>query len=253
MSPPLTDSPTDAFTLTGRTLIVTGSSSGIGQAVAVLCARLGARLVLSGRSAERLAETEASLEGEGHTRVAGDLTDPAVRDALIDAAPLFDGLVSCAGLTALVPARMAAEKHLMQMLAINYLAPAALTQQLLHKKKLQEGASLVFVTALSARAAPAATAGYAASKAALEAFARTVGLEHARQRIRANCVAPGYVDTPMLQALQLGDKQTGLTPLGLAGPADIAPSVAYLLAPASSWVTRSVLTVDGGISIPIRL
>lgn len=248
-----TVAPTDAFTLTGRTLIVTGASSGIGQAVALLCAQLGARLVLSGRSAERLAETMAALGGEGHAHVAGDLTDPAVREALVDAAPQFDGLAACAGLTALVPARMAAEKHLMQMLAINYLAPAALTQRLLQKKKLRNGASLVFVTALSARAAPAATAGYAASKAALEAYARTVALEHARQRIRANCVAPGYVDTPMLRALDLGDRQTALTPLGLAVADDIAPSVAYLLAPASRWITRSTLTVDGGLGIAMRV
>jgi NAD(P)-dependent dehydrogenase (short-subunit alcohol dehydrogenase family) len=249
----MTELPTDSFTLTGRTLIVTGASSGIGQAVASLCARLGARLVLNGRSAERLAQTAASLAGEGHVEVAGDLNDAAVRDALLDAAPQFDGFASCAGVTALVPARMAAEKHLMQMLSVNYLAPAALVQRLLQKKKLRDGASLVFVTALSARAAPAATAGYAASKAALEAFSRTVALEHARQRIRANCVAPGYVDTPMLQALGLGSDQTDLTPLGMATTDDVAPSVAYLLSPASGWVTRSTLTVDGGISVRIRL
>jgi NAD(P)-dependent dehydrogenase (short-subunit alcohol dehydrogenase family) len=249
----MTGLPTDAFTLTGRTLIVTGASSGIGQAVASLCARLGATLVLNGRSAERLAQVGASLAGQGHLQVAGDLNDTAVREALLDAAPQFDGFASCAGVTALVPVRMAAEKHLMQMMTTNYLSPAALVQRLLQKKKLREGASLVFVTALSARAAPVATAGYAASKAALEAYSRTVGLEHARQRIRANCVAPGYVDTPMLQGLDLGPEQTSLTPLGIATPADIASSVVYLLSPASSWVTRSTLTVDGGISIPMRL
>jgi NAD(P)-dependent dehydrogenase (short-subunit alcohol dehydrogenase family) len=249
----MTELPTDAFTLSGRTLIVTGASSGIGQAVASLCARLGARLVLNGRSAERLAQTAASLAGEGHVEVAGDLNDAAVREALLDAAPQFDGLASCAGVAALVPVRMAAEKHLLQMLTTNFLAPAALVQRMLQRKKLRDDGSLVFVTALAARVSPAATAGYAASKAALDAFSRSLALEHARQRIRANCVAPGYVNTPMLESLALGEDRSGLTPLGATLAEDVAPSVAYLLSPASSWVTRSTLTVDGGLSIPMRV
>jgi NAD(P)-dependent dehydrogenase (short-subunit alcohol dehydrogenase family) len=247
--------PTDAFALTGRTIIVTGASSGIGQAVAVLCARLGATLVINGRSQERLDATLALLEGQGHAAIAGDVTDAAVRESLVDAAPAVDGLASCAGLAALVPARMGAEKHLQQMLAINYLAPAGLTQRLLYKKKLREGASIVYVTALASRTSPAATAGYAASKAALEAYSRAAALEHAKQRIRFNAVAPGYVDTPMLKGLSGSmavDDKFAYTPLGRTTAEQVAPGVTYLLSPASRWVTRSVLTIDGGLSVPMR-
>ncbi|MDA8447211.1 SDR family NAD(P)-dependent oxidoreductase [Paracidovorax valerianellae] len=248
--------PTAHFSLHGRRVLVTGASSGIGAAVAKLCSELGAELCLSGRDSERLEITHAGLAGSGHTVVAGDITDPATLDALVQSAPHFDGLVSCAGVATLVPMRMASEKYLQQMLAVNYLAPIGLAQRLLHKRKLREGASLVFISALSARAAPQAAGAYAASKAALEAASRTLGLEHAKQRIRSNCIAPGYVDTPMLQRLGSAadmSEKIALTPLGTVTPDDVAPAAAWLLSPASRWITRTTLTLDGGISLPIRL
>ncbi|WCM88973.1 SDR family NAD(P)-dependent oxidoreductase [Acidovorax sp. NCPPB 3576] len=248
--------PTADFSLYGRRVLVTGASSGIGAAVAKLCAELGAELCLNGRDAERLETSRAGLSGSGHTVVAGDLTDPATLDTLVQSAPYFDGLVSCAGAATLVPMRMASEKYLQQMLAVNYLAPIGLAQRLLYKRKLREGASLVFVSALSARAAPQAAGAYAASKAALEAASRTLGLEHAKQRIRSNCIAPGYVDTPMLHRLGSAadmSEKVALTPLGTVTPDDVAPAAAWLLSPASRWITRTTLTLDGGISLPIRL
>ncbi|MXV07412.1 MULTISPECIES: SDR family NAD(P)-dependent oxidoreductase [unclassified Xanthomonas] len=247
---------TDAFSLQGKTILVTGASSGIGAAVATLCAQLGATLVVTGRNAERLQALADTLHGAGHVQVAGDLTEAHVRQSLLDAAGGYDGLASCAGATAMVPFRMASEKHLQQMLAINYLAPITLTQQLLYKRRLREHASLVFVSALASRAAPQASTGYAAAKAALEAAVRTLALEHGRQGIRANCIAPGYVETPMLDGLRQTaniDNNIGLTPLGTVAAGDIAQAAVYLLSSASRWVTRSALTIDGGISLMMRL
>lgn len=246
---------TNAFSLEGRFVLVTGASSGIGAATARLCAQLGARLVLTGRDQERLAAVHTGLAGDGHTAIAGDLSLADTREALLEAAPGYDGLASCAGIAALVPLRMANEAHLEKMLSVNYLAPILLTQRLLYKKRLRNGASLVYVTALSANAAPQAAAGYAASKAALEAASRTLALEQAKLRIRSNCVAPGYVETPMLQSLgtQAGmDDKIDLTPLGRLAPEDVASSICYLLSDASRWITRTTLTVDGGLGIPMR-
>lgn len=249
-------SSTNAFSLEGKTILITGASSGIGAATAQLCAQLGAKLVINGRDNQRLNSVLETLPGEHHSAVLGDLTEEVTKQHLLEATDSYDGLVSCAGVAALVPFKMASEKHLQHMLSINYLAPITLTQQLLYKRRLKEGASLVYVSALSARAAPQAAAGYAASKAALEAAVRTLGLEQARQRIRANCISPGYVDTPMLNKLGASanmDDKIGLTPLGRIAPQDIANGAVYLLSGASRWITRSTLTIDGGISLPIRL
>lgn len=249
-------SPTSAFSLFDKRVIVTGASSGIGAAVALLCSQLGAKLVISGRDTERLKSIYDSLAGGDHVMVVGDVTRDETLDGLVQSAPAFDGFVSCAGAATLVPMRMAAEKYLQQMLAVNYLAPVGLVQRLLYKRKLREGASLVFITALSARAAPQAAGAYSASKAALESASRTIGLEHAKHMIRSNCIAPGYVDTPLLERLGNSadmSEKIGLTPLGAILPEHIAPAAAWLLSPASRWITRTTLTLDGGLSLPIRL
>lgn len=246
---------TDAFSLNGKRILITGASSGIGYSLAKLCAQLGAQLVVNGRDKNRLEALQNSLIGNGHLAVIGDITENSTQEELLQTAENFDGFASCAGSASMVPMRMASERYLQQMLAINYLAPIGLVQRMLYQKKLREGASLVFVSALSARAAPQAAGAYSASKAALEAAVRTIGLEHARQRIRANCIAPGYVDTPMLQRLSKSSdmsEKIGLTPLGTISAEDVAPAAAWLLSPASRWITRSTLTLDGGLSLPIR-
>lgn len=248
--------PLSAFALEGKTVLVTGASSGIGAATALMCADLGARLVINARDTERLENTFRSLAGEGHVMVAGDLTDPEVRTSLLGAVDGYDGLVACAGIAALVPFRMANEQHFQKMLDINYLAPVMLTQSLLYRRRLRANSSVVYITAVAGHTCPQATSGYAASKAALEAASRSLALEQARQKIRVNCISPGYVDTPMVRGLgasvNMNDNMS-LTPLGSIETKDIALGAAYLLSDASRWVTRSTLTIDGGISIPVRI
>jgi NAD(P)-dependent dehydrogenase (short-subunit alcohol dehydrogenase family) len=248
----MNDSP---FNLQDKVVLVTGASSGIGRATAALCADLGATVVLSGRDLERLEAARASLSGSGHVAIPADLTDADARRSLVEAVPPLDGLVFSAGAAALVPIRMISERHLQAMFAVNYEAPVMLTQGLLSKKKIRNGASLVYVSAIADRVAPSATAAYSGAKAALTATVRTIAIEHAKQGIRANCVSPGYVDTPMLEKLQstasLKDKFE-LSDLGSISPVDVAMGIAYLLSPASRWVTRTSLVIDGGISLHVR-
>lgn len=244
-----------AFSLEGKQVLVTGASSGIGAATAALCAAMGAHVLACGRNAERLDAVVAALPGSGHRALAGDLTDAAARQALIDAAPVLDGAVFCAGAATLVPFRMVSEKHMEAMFAVNFVAPTMLSQALLAKKKIAAGGSLVYVTAIAERLAPNATAMYSAAKAALTAVARTIAIEHAKNGIRANCVSPGYVDTPMLTSLQSGvgiESKLELTPLGTVSAEEVAGAIGYLLAPASRRVSRSTLTIDGGISLHVR-
>ncbi|WP_442783715.1 SDR family NAD(P)-dependent oxidoreductase [Collimonas fungivorans] len=248
----MNDSP---FGLQNKIILVTGASSGIGRAAALLCSELGATVVLCGRDMDRLNATLTSLSGTGHTIIPGDLINAEARHALVDAVPPLDGCVFSAGVAALVPMRMVSEQHLHAMFSVNYEAPVMLTQRLLSKKKINNDASLVFVTARAEHFSPIATGIYSGVKAALTATVRTIALEHAKQGIRANCISPGYVDTPMLEKLQgvsSIESKVDLVPLGAIEATDIANGIAYLLAPASRWVTRSSLVIDGGLSLRAR-
>jgi NAD(P)-dependent dehydrogenase (short-subunit alcohol dehydrogenase family) len=251
----VSDAPFSAFSLDGRRILVTGASSGIGEAAARLCANLGAHVIACGRNQERLDKVVGELAGSGHQAVVGDLTDPAARQAVVDAVPALDGCVFSAGAAALAPMRMVSQRHLDAMFAVNYDAPVLLTQALLAKRKIAQGGSLVYVTAIAEHVAPNATAVYSGAKAALTATVRTIAVEGAKQGIRANCVSPGYVDTPMLDGLQAvmsPDQKASLAPLGMIEPDDIAASIAWLLAPASRWVSRTSLVIDAGLTLHVR-
>lgn len=243
------------FSLEGRDILVTGASSGIGEAAARLCAQMGARVVACGRNEERLQNVVSELAGEGHKVVIGDLTDPAARQAVVDAVPSLDGCVFSAGAAALAPVRMVSQRHIDAMFAVNYDAPVLLTQALLAKRKIAQGASLVYVTAIAEHVAPNATGVYSGAKAALTATVRTIAVEQAKQGVRANCISPGYVATPMLDGLQAvmntQDKME-LAPLGVIEPEEIAAGIAWLLAPASRWVSRTSLVIDAGLTLHVR-
>jgi NAD(P)-dependent dehydrogenase (short-subunit alcohol dehydrogenase family) len=243
------------FSLEGKRILVTGASSGIGAATARLCARMGAGVIACGRDAQRLGQVVEALAGSGHAAIAGDLTDAADRQVLIDAVPVLDGVVFSAGIASLVPVRMVSQRHLDAVFAINFNAPILLTQALLAKRKIAQGGSLVYVTSAAQHWAFSGSAIYAGTKAALTAAVRTIAAEHAKQGIRANCVSPGYVATPMLDGLQSTMSMTGAkeqAALGTIEADDVAGGIAYLLAPASRWVSRASLVIDAGLSLHVR-
>lgn len=249
------DSAVDPFTLAGRRILVTGASSGIGAATARLCANLGAQVIGCGRDAARLDAVVASLAGSGHQAILGDLTDPDARQALVDGVQALDGCVFSAGVATLAPIRMVSQRHMKTLFAVNYDAPVLLTQALLAKRKLAPKGSLVYVTAIAEHSAPFATGIYSGTKGALAATVRTIALEVAKFGIRANCVSPGYVATPMMEGLQAvmnGTDMMQLAPLGIIEPEDVAATIAWMLAPASRWVSRTSLTIDAGLILHMR-
>ena len=244
---------TDPFSLEGKRILVTGASSGIGRQVAVSCAAMGATLVITGRNEARLQETFLKLDGAGHTTVTADLCAAEERARLADAALAINGVAHCAGITAIVPFRMIAEKHMNEMFDTNFRAPILLTQRLVAKKQVLPGGSIVFIAATAALIGPTATGMYAASKAALISAARVLALElGAKQKIRVNCVAPGYTRTPMLEGFDSQGTSMqanyALAPLGLGEPADVANAVVFFLSDASRWITRATFAVDGGLT-----
>lgn len=241
------------YSLEGKTILVTGASSGIGRATAIECSKMGAKVVITARSQSRLKETLDSLKGEGHRMILCDLTNDDEVSILVEATPVLDGLVCNAGINKLVPIRQLKEVDLTNIFAVNTFSPILLVQKLSKKKKIANDASLVFTSSISGiGAAAVGESMYIASKGAVSAFVKAAALEFAKKGIRVNAVCPGMVKTDMSDAYELNEGENEDLknyPLGrYANPEDIAWGIIYLLSNASSWVTGTNMVIDGGLT-----
>ncbi len=235
------------FHLQGKRVLVTGASSGIGRAVAIGCALAGAGVVASGRDPARLADCFAALGEGAHSAVAADLTDAAQLADLVAQVGQVDGVVHCAGVDGVTPVRMLRESFLDQVFDANFMAPVLLTQKLLYQKALKNGASILYLSSIAAHTGTVGVGPYSASKAALEGLMRCLALETAPRGIRVNALAPGLVDTPLVNgdpAWLAGKAAT--YPMGIGKPEDVAHAAVYLLCDASRKVTGTTLHLDGG-------
>lgn len=239
------------YSLEGKTVLITGSSSGIGQETAIQCSKMGARVVITGRDAERLQQTFSMLEGEGHVQIIADLDKDEDIERLVDECPELDGLVNNAGRSNSKPVNFIKREDLEEVFQTNLYGVMLLTKQLLKKKKMARGGSIVFTSSISSRMTAAGIAIYASSKAALSAYMRNCAIELGPKGIRANAVLPGMVETKLINSGKYTeeDKSADLSlyPLGRYGkPEDVAYLIIYLLSDASVWMTGSELVIDGG-------
>lgn len=241
------------YSLEGKTVLVTGASSGIGRATAIECSKLGAKVVITARHEERLKETLSALEGDGHQLILCEMTSDDDLTTLVETVPMLDGLVCNAGINKLVPIRQLKAEDLSHIFEVNTFSSIILLQKLMKKKKLAEDASVVYTSSISGiGAAAVGESMYIASKGALSAFVKAAALECSKKGIRVNAVCPGMVKTEMSDAYDLneGDNEDLKNyPLGrYANPVDIAWAIIYLLSNASSWVTGTNLVIDGGLT-----
>lgn len=240
------------FSLKGKTVLVTGASSGIGRETAIVCSKMGAIVIASARNAVRLADTLNQLEGEGHRVIAADLACQDQIDKLASETPELDGIVHCAGIGDRTLLKMTREKDIERVMKANFDGPVLLQRALLKKKKVRSSSSIVFIASRAPFAPTPGNGLYAASKGALIAYAKVLGLELANQLIRVNCICPAMVWTELVQRdaeLTGADyhKAEKLYPLKRYGkPEDIANLVVYLLSDASSWMTGSCIDITGG-------
>lgn len=238
------------FTLAGKTILVTGASSGIGRGIAIACAGMGAHVILTARNQERLAETLSQMEGEGHVVIPADLTDNAQRQALIAALPALDGLVQCAGVMNRIPCKSVGKEDIDSVFMPNVEAPMLLQAELLQERKINKNASIVYLASIAARSAVAGNALYSASKAALISYAKCLALELAPRKIRVNCICPAMVWTDLAlvgatkEELEADQLKYPLKRYGT--PKDIANLAIYLLSDASGWMTGSCVEITGG-------
>ena len=241
------------YSLEGKTILVTGASSGIGRATAMECSKMGATIVVTARNEERLKETLGALEGNGHKMILCNLTNDEEMSALVEDCPELDGLVCNAGINKLVPIRMLKATDMSNIFSVNTFSPIFLLQKLTKKKKIKDDSSVVFTSSISGiGAAAVGESMYIASKGAISAFVKAAALEYSKKGVRVNAVCPGMVKTDMSDAYELneGDNEDLKNyPLGrYATPEDIAWGIIYLLSNASSWVTGTNMIIDGGLT-----
>jgi len=243
------------FSLRGKTILVTGASSGIGRAIAVECSQMGAAVIITGRNNDRLSETFSMLEGENHQQFPCDLTIESDLLSLVESLPKLDGVVSNAGISKPLVLQLAEKEDVNEVMQINLLVPIHLTRLILQHKKMNKGASLVYISSINGNnCAYIGSSIYAASKSALTGFMKGVALELAPRGIRANCINPGMIETDLLKSGSIGEEELEKDrlkyPLKRYGkPEEVANAVVYLLSDATKWITGSSLLIDGGYTL----
>jgi NAD(P)-dependent dehydrogenase (short-subunit alcohol dehydrogenase family) len=245
--------------LTGKTIIVTGASSGIGRETAILLSKLGAKLIIIARNKEKLSDTINSLDREGHTDIAFDLTSFSkysyLYSRIFENCSNVSGFVHCAGFSKLIPLRNMNLTDIDEMMKINYYSFMLLAKEFVKKKNVHpDGASIVAISSIAGDSSVKGKSIYSATKSSLNISVKALAQEYARRNIRFNTVSPGWVRT------ELTDKGTRVLtserlknvfenyPLGAGYPIDVAKAVAFLLSDAARWITGTTLTVDGGVT-----
>ncbi|MEB3206540.1 MAG: SDR family oxidoreductase [Vampirovibrionales bacterium] len=244
------------FSLVGKTVLVTGASSGIGRQTCLHIAAMGGRVFATGRNKERLAETMALVQAETtaeteHLSFAGELMDKDVVKSLIAALPPLDGLVHSAGISRLAPLKYMTDKLFRELFEINAELPLHLTRDCLKGKRINPGASIVMVSSVAPFIGVPGQSAYSPAKAALLAWCKIWAVELAGQKIRTNAVCPAMVKTPLMEGGAVTQEQYERDalayPLGYGEPEDVANAIVYLLSDASKWVTGTHILLDGGL------
>ncbi len=239
------------FGLEGKKIAVTGSTAGIGRAIAQSAAHLGAELIINGRNAEKAKITLESLINGPHEILLADLTVKNQRDEFVRQTPVLDGLVLNAGKLITKPFKFLTDETLAEVMDTNFSAGVLLLKDLIKNKKLNKNASVVFISSIGGNLiGHVGNAAYSASKGAINGIVKVLALELAPRGIRVNSVMPGMVKTELWEngdysAEQIAEDEKKY-PLGYGTPEDVAHAVVYLLSPAAKWVTGSHLLIDGG-------
>ncbi len=248
------------MTLSNRTYLITGATSGIGRGIAKGLHELGARLVLTGRDQGKLDELSAELSPHQHLLVSFDLEAaceeiPAWVKSLVAQVGPLNGFVHSAGLCQVLPIQALSVKRFDRMMRLNLLSAMMLTKGFVQTNCYsKEGPSIVLISSTAGVIGCPGQTLYTATKGALIAFAKGAALELAPLGIRVNALSPACVETPMLDYVresipeQNFQQLCAMHPLGIGQPSDVAGSVAFLLSDQSRWMTGTNLILDGGVT-----
>ncbi len=245
--------------LTNRRIIVAGASSGIGRKTAVTLSRLGAKLVLIARREGLLQDVLHELDGDGHSYYVADLSDVDSLDELvkmiISEQGKMDGLVYAAGINTSLPLNSFKPDKILDVFNINFFSFVEFVRQICRRGRFNEGMRIVGISSVASIRGDKSHLAYSSSKAAMDAAVRCIAKEVADKGICINTVAPAMTKTEMYSQYvnDYGDESGSNHDLlkrqylGLAETDDIANVIAFLLSPASRFITGLTLPVDGGL------
>lgn len=239
------------FELIGKTILITGASSGIGKETAIQCSNMGANVIVTARNAKRLDECFRDMSGNQNVQIIADLTKRADIENIVNEIPKIDGLVLCAGNKESACFPFSTKDKIDDVFNINFYSPLELLRLIVNNDKLRSGGSVVFVSSVGGTHS-FQTGGliYGVSKAAITSAMKFCARELSSKKIRVNCVTPAKVKIQYINEDFEEDKkiiELANYPLGRYGePKDIAYGIIYLLSNASAWVTGQSLVIDGG-------
>lgn len=245
--------------LSGKRILVTGASSGIGRQVALVLSACGAKICVTGRDLERLHSVEKELHGEGHSVLCLDLNgSDAVTDAIRNDAEVsgaFWGVFHGAGISMVRPAKLCKEKQFHDVFSSSVQSAMAIARAVSLRGVIEDGGALVLMSSVASLRGQAGMALYSAAKSAIDGMTRSLAVEFAPRRIRVNSLCAGAVHTPMHEKLvsslsaesvkEYEDKHL----LGFGVPDDVANTVAFLIGEGGRWITGTSIVVDGGYTV----
>ena len=243
--------------LTGKRVLVTGASSGIGRATAILISELGGKVIAAGRDESTLKKTVDELTGEGHQVCVFDLANAEqIPDWMREIANegRLDGLVHMAGIHGAKPLRVSDVDFVNNLLAINVGAAMQLARGFRHKKVRATKSSIVLASSIAAMIGEPGISAYSATKGAIISICQSLASELCSEGIRVNCISPSFVKTEFTKDFfsNLTPEQLATLekkhPLGFGEPEDVAPLIAFLISDSSRWMTGSNVVIDGGYS-----
>lgn len=246
------------FSLEGKTILITGASSGIGAQCAIDCSKMGAKVVLIARNEERLNRVLSQCEGDAHAYYTADMAEIVDKGArpllerIVSEHGKLDGFIHSAGIQKTAPLKLLSMKDYEEVIKVNTLSAFEILKYLPNIKYMNAGGHIVLIASITGVIGRSGLAAYSASKGALISAVRSMSLELAHRGICINCVSPGTILTPLMQSyldtLDESKKKQRIDgfPLGLGQTADISNACIYLLSDASRWVTGQNLVIDGG-------
>lgn len=245
------------FSLSNKTILITGASSGIGRSCAVQCSKMGASLLLMGRNVDELNRTVSELQpGTKVEMIVADFSKMVDLELLIAEKILtigkIAGFIHCAGVEKTLPLKKQTSEVFQSIFDINVFAGFELAKIISLKKYKAEKASFVFIASVAGMVGESGKTIYSASKGAVISGARSMSMELARSDIRVNSISPAMVKTPILEKMfdGIGEEASQNIikkhPLGIGEPEDVANACVFLLSDAAKWITGTNLVIDGG-------